>query len=723
MSSAFFRRPTDDSSSSSSSSEAEESESGDNPTRQSDNSVEGEVHTLTTESLPSHESLSVGDDVEAVPTPVSSVDLHRTNLLSALLEDFAKTRASDYLNETNPGANFHRSSPEVQSLAERVYQQVSQSLALTGILPGNNEDSTGPQARAAYLAGIENLALGNVQGQGLPRGRARPQLSPPDQNLALERLNIHQQEILPQSLRPSAPGLNLPRSQGPLASPYADLIFSTRDTRRSHYESSFQQLSLLGKGGFGRVYHVYNIFDKKDYAVKKIPLSPRLSQRYRESGHQELEHVLREVQALAQLEHNNVVRYHATWIEEPRQTFDAGYQSRKQSLTVQGRKLIADRPMHAAPSTLKAQPQTREQSEGIVFGFDSRSHTPIRDTESGAPETLWSANETEPELSSARPSEIFTDGNARPNASHDSADDGSVYVLHVQMSVYPSTLAQYLAPTPMNVNGASNGLSRRHCFHLVPALRLLMGIICGLQYIHARGLIHRDIKPSNIFISSLDLSSAGLIPDGYHDIGSCVGCPNSQPYFVNPRIGDFGLVAELITDGNSNQNQRTGSSAKQVGTEYYRPPPVSDSSGKAKSESTVNEKLDVFALGVILIELLWPCMTSTERMHVLRDVQKGKTPQGLTEKIEQEGHEPGLGQLVGQCVSGMIERDPQRRWGCTQVKEWIEKVLAKCKTVPVMIQDERTKADSDNELAEMRKVTSVDDPDVADRDLGARASQ
>jgi eukaryotic translation initiation factor 2-alpha kinase 3 len=79
---------------------------------------------------------------------------------------------------------------------------------------------------------------------------------------------------------------------------------------------------LLGRGGFGRVYQCFNPLDNQFYAVKKIPLSPELSnlictgQRPGGLG-SGIEELLREVKALATLDHPNVVRYHQTWIEEP----------------------------------------------------------------------------------------------------------------------------------------------------------------------------------------------------------------------------------------------------------------------------------------------------------------------------------------------------------------------------------------------------------------------
>lgn len=687
MSSTFFRRPTDSSSSSSSSSADSTSDEDDNSHPQLEDGVEvdGQTETTTTESLASHGSSIVEEGANSATATSTYVDHHRSNLLSALLEDFAKTRACEMMSSASQEVNFTRSSPEIQPLARTLYQHLSQSLARGGLLPvpPAGDIQNNQQTRATYLAGIEGLALSSVQTTDVLSHR--PQLPPPGGRLAVARSTAAQQQGLAgrDALHQQMATLSLFQNQAQFSSPYSDLTFATPPPYRSHYDSSFQQLRLLGKGGFGRVYHTYNIFDKKEYAVKKIPLSPRLSQRYRESGHQELENVLREVQALAQLEHNNVVRYHATWIEEPRRLPRASNPPGTPNVSVQGRRLLAEAEASGV-TNLKPRPRMlmSDHSDGIVFGNDSATNV-------GAPEAeevpTWSQKNdpSEPDTLSlsARTSDIFTDGVSRPSIRQQTEDaDDSVYVLHVQMSVYPMTLAQYLAPPSPSSESAPGSFRRRHCFHLVPALRILMGILCGLQYIHAKGLVHRDIKPSNIFLSILDVPTAAspsLASDGYHDVGSCFACPRAEPYFVNPRIGDFGLVADLARDRDKRLQEKGGGEEisqktivhKPVGTEYYRPPAPAH---------PVDEKLDVFALGVTLVEMLWCCTTNSERLHILRDLQKGILPAGFQHKIESEGYEEGTGRLVVQGILGMIDRDRRRRWSCAQVQEWGETILKRC---------------------------------------------
>ncbi|KIW21039.1 hypothetical protein PV08_01618 [Exophiala spinifera] len=700
MSSAFFRRPGDESSSSSSSDVESAGSEEVGHVSQPLESVDGETGDLgTTESFSSHGSISFaessaagrGDRGRGAANSFAGVDHHRTNLIDALLEDFARNRACEVMNNAKPGSNYTRSSPEIETLTRQFHRQATQSLVQTGLLPAavSEQRRGNEQMRAAYLAGIEGMTLGGVHtGNLISSNLAATPLLSSEENLAMTRTEQRRSNAFGQLLEQPLRNLSLYDRQSPLSFRSPDFMLSNQSIERprSHYESSFQQISLLGKGGFGRVYRTFNVFDKKEYAVKKIPLSPRLSQRYKESGHQELEHVLREVQALAQLEHNNVVRYHATWIESPRAPRIMDLHEERPELSLHGRRLIADgalpiatdQPRKALPLRLSP-----DGSDGIVFGSDSVSQIRTLDHKDDQDQPLWSMKQTLSDPSSARPSEIFTDGRAEPNSREDAVVDGSVYVLHVQMSVYPMTLEQYLAPAPENARSAPSNPMRRHCFHLVPALRILLGILCGLQYIHSKGLVHRDIKPSNIFISSLEMATtAGAVSGGYYDVGGCVACSFPGHYFVNPRIGDFGLVAELARDGERKDHHVDGKADKAVGTEYYRPPRRVDAKEKWKASSAINEKLDVFALGVVLVEMLWHCTTKAERMVVLGGLQKGLLPAGLAGKIDNEGHEPGTGDLVCQCLAGMIDGDPLQRWGCGLVKEQVEEILKQCRVPP-----------------------------------------
>jgi len=575
-------------------------------------------------------------------------------------------------------------------------EQATQALSEGGLLPASIAIPTRDNTRSQYIAGLDNIGLHHMFDTDsiptIPRRQVQSDSDlgigmPPDlggHDLAQLSSTVDARHLsLVKSTKQPITQLQSAMKGLVLGSPSANLQLSLTQSPHSHYGSSFQEVGLLGRGGFGRVYHTYNLFDQREYAIKKIPLGTKLSQKYRERGLQELQSSLREVQALATLDHKNVVRYHATWIEEPKRssaTQSCGTHVRP-ALT---QKMLTGRP---APS-----PRPNISKTTLLPVADVDAKEDMFDRAASGKEALtsegydagWSSQQENHDSISLQASDIFTDGNARSHiAAGNALEDDTVYVLHVQMSLYPATLAQYLAPPLPNASGGVGPLVKRHCFHLVPALRILLGILCGLQYIHAKGFIHRDIKPSNIFISALGHSNAAMQTEGYHDIGSCKACPSQQDYFVNPRIGDFGLVAELACAAKPG-----GSEDRGVGTEFYRPPLTKDDKGK-NTERKIDEKVDVFAMGVVLVELLWRCSTTSERMFVLRDLQHGKLPNGLAKKINSEVLQNGLGEQVELIVKGMIHHGSEQRWGCERVKRAVEAILRQCDRKDIQTETER----------------------------------
>ncbi|KAI4812521.1 hypothetical protein KUCAC02_023903 [Chaenocephalus aceratus] len=82
---------------------------------------------------------------------------------------------------------------------------------------------------------------------------------------------------------------------------------TTKQSVNSRFTSEFDSIVRLGSGSFGRVYKAQQKLLKKDYAIKIVPCK-------------EIKKVLREVTALSDLQHNNIVRYYTCWLE------DSGYQ-------------------------------------------------------------------------------------------------------------------------------------------------------------------------------------------------------------------------------------------------------------------------------------------------------------------------------------------------------------------------------------------------------------
>ena len=712
---SFFRGP-DESDSSKESSKEEEEELQVSLHDISQNSVEELNDTaeviepdVTTESLSLTNTISNGED--GVPP---NMDDTKDMMMASMLEELSKYKAAEMMNDTSPGneTRYDKNSSEVQEFAKTLFARSSSVLNEGGLMTTESASERRSSLRKQFLAGLQKLSYQKELEQSRRESaeRGRPETIGETSTALMHRTSQQPTafqgtaEAQVQQLTWEMDNMNIfpPPSKELHLAPLAPRLHM-----HSHYHSTFEERGILGRGGFGRVYHTYNILDQREYAVKKIPLSPRLSRRYHDGGHKELAHILREVQALARLDHCNVVRYHATWLEAPAEPVKSLTRSQTIPLrSYRGQMLLEDKPAQSSDEADRGRvvshslaktftdPFGGPTGEGVVIprirqivsatskehsasNNDYNSFDPFarssHDNDHSKP--LWSAQPSR-NVSVSAPNEtapLFTDGHSGHAYSLISDhDDPTVYVLHVQMSMYPLTLAEYLLPAS-SPRRHSPTTSPRHCFHLVPAVRLILGILCGLQYINSQGYIHRDIKPSNIFLSVLEFASplALSAEQGYADIGSCPSCSHSRLRFVNPRIGDFGLVAELARATDSTDRNSGGSDgAKAVGTEYYRPP------RHEHSAEAVDESIDVFALGVILLELLWGCATRMERMALLQGAQLGRVPEKFRDKLNAEGHSESVISHVEACVAGMIHPDPKRRWRCDMVKESIEGILS-----------------------------------------------
>ncbi|KAB2577481.1 hypothetical protein BFW01_g12132 [Lasiodiplodia theobromae] len=237
--------------------------------------------------------------------------------------------------------------------------------------------------------------------------------------------------------------------------------------------------------------------------------------------------------------------------------------------------------------------------------------------------------------------------------------------LHIQMALYPMTLADYLKVETDcltvgpgdDAKDKTDDVKYRHCFHVKPSLQILLAILDGVQYLHARSMVHRDLKPANIFLSPCEQVYRHK---GHVHLGVCRECAKVGPcrdLQMGVRIGDFGLVTELARAG----GDQAHGAEKAVGTEFYRPP------GPSRQPS---EKLDVFSLGVIAFELLWKFDTKSERIHTLSELKLGRLPPLFTPKLE------GCGTRIAELIQGMLRSDDDERLSCAEVQKEVEDIIA-----------------------------------------------
>ncbi|KAJ4756462.1 protein kinase family protein [Rhynchospora pubera] len=166
--------------------------------------------------------------------------------------------------------------------------------------------------------------------------------------------------------------------------------------------------------------------------------------------------------------------------------------------------------------------------------------------------------------------------------------------LYIQMEYCPRTLRQ-------DFESYTSSFNNDYAWHL------FRQILEGIAHIHSQGIIHRDLTPSNIFF------------DGRNDI----------------KIGDFGLAKflklEQLEPDQYLPTNKTGASMDgtgQVGTYFYTAPEIE------QKWPQINEKVDMYSLGVIFFELWHPFATAMERHIILSDLKlKGTPPPSWVEKF------------------------------------------------------------------------------------------
>jgi serine/threonine-protein kinase len=103
------------------------------------------------------------------------------------------------------------------------------------------------------------------------------------------------------------------------------------------------------------------------------------------------------------------------------------------------------------------------------------------------------------------------------------------------------------------------------------AAALVVQACRGLAAAHARGIVHRDLKPANLFLTSRS-DGADLV-----------------------KVLDFGIAKLLDTSDGGSSITATG---KLLGTASYMAPE------QARGDADIDHRVDVYALGAILYELL-----------------------------------------------------------------------------------------------------------------------
>jgi len=213
---------------------------------------------------------------------------------------------------------------------------------------------------------------------------------------------------------------------------------------------------------------------------------------------------------------------------------------------------------------------------------------------------------------------------------HNPPIEGPTIMLYITMTLHPLSLSHYISPRGSKVHG-------RHCFCPLASLKILLGIISGVEYLHGQGVVHRDLKPGNVF-----LSISGPM--------DCCANPGSA---VVPKIGDFGLVGGI----DDTPRSAVVVPSPNLGTTFYSAP-----------EGGRRAAVDVWALGIILLELVYKFSTAAERASILAKIA---TQSASLREINMLG----LGERLSNIISRCCSHDGDLRYTVGELKQAVEDMI------------------------------------------------
>jgi len=407
---------------------------------------------------------------------------------------------------------------------------------------------------------------------------------------------------------------------------------------KSRYATEFVEGALLGTGGFGTVYMATNRLDRVTYAVKKIHVIL--------SSHVLLLKILREASLLAKISHPHIVSYKTAWTEpctsEGVVEVDGSTCSGSEGLEDWEDGAVIEEVDDADEWSAEGTSTSRVsgQYEGRFWQESYGGEEDQQQQEINGEASVVFANGNTYSKSSFKFSNnagSLGNGKKSSSSSFGRADQAGRHqletrrtqkahscILFIQMELCSSTLRQWLDER----NQSAAGVEARPSFHIFRQLLL------ATAYLHDQGIIHRDIKPRNVFVNSRQ----------------------------EVKLGDFGLAKEMIASSpTASPNTPSEIIAKATFPPYGS---IQDTSGVGTSAyaapeqlckgGSVDEKTDIYSLGIVMWELYTQTRTEMERVEGISSLR-----QGMPEvRQPMEAVQAGLGELVRLLTSNNPEDRP-----------------------------------------------------------------
>jgi len=458
------------------------------------------------------------------------------------------------------------------------------------------------------------------------------------------------------------------------------------------YSSDFDHIECIGKGGFGVVFKAKNKIDGCNYAVKRI---------YLPNCNEARDKVTREVKAMAKLDYPGIVRFYHSWWESP----PAGWQEKLDRSELLSN--LPGEPNVGFPKEWYIHIQTDEEDSTTEDSFSDESGITIQRKRNRSSMTISSKRSSksigddpfgkkvndflgiDDELANvdlSKNNDVFFEENTEDSFNIEfEADNGieedmkesgnkgtrdfeNLSITNEEISYEDENLLEIKSGMVAARNPGKSASSHRflksrmstklvgrccckseECIRAPPLflyiqmqlcmsntlkdwlnenlesrsrsyiMNIFQQILNAVEYCHNQEMMHRDLKPSNIFFAM----------DG------------------SVKIGDFGLVTAITRPAEGTgavQSAIDENHTGNVGTHLYMSP-------EQVNGDSYNHKVDMYALGLILFELLMPFSTQMERIKSLIQIKQNVLPNGFELKYPMET----------ELLSWLLSTDPDER--------------------------------------------------------------
>jgi eukaryotic-like serine/threonine-protein kinase len=196
----------------------------------------------------------------------------------------------------------------------------------------------------------------------------------------------------------------------------------------------------------------------------------------------------------------------------------------------------------------------------------------------------------------------------------DKLEDGTAYLVmeHLQGTTLRTWMQRQNGPAPLDA-----------------ALAIGRQIASAMDAVHEKRIVHRDLKPENVF----------LVPD------------ESAPLGLQPKILDFGIAKVPSPVNEERVDTQVQTAAHNfLGTSAYMAPE------QCRNAAEVTERADVYALGVVLFEMIAgrPPFVSTDDVELLYHHVHAAPPH-LHELV------PTVPPALSAFVASMLAKSPEER--------------------------------------------------------------